>query len=111
MTANLDVVTQVKGFVNCGEWNDAGQPQQVRGNLPESAGDVFARFCRGNSLIQETAVKGLVASSSLAGEPFHGWSISAGDYTLAAQGNVGCMVLTEDADMNEVFAALQAATQ
>ena len=111
MAANLDAVTQIKGFVNCGEWDDAGHALQVRGDLPESAGDTFARFCRGNSLMQETAVKGLVASSGLAGEPFRGWMISAGDYTLIARRNVGCMVLTAEADLNEAVAALRTAVE
>jgi|GEM_PF-3078962 len=111
MSANLDVVTQVKGFVNCGEWDDAGHALQVKGDLPDSAGNTFARFCRGNSLMQETAVKGLVASSGLAGEPLRGWSVSAGDFTLAARRNVGCMVRTKEADLNEVFAALRSAVE
>ena len=104
--ANLNRLMNLGGVFAAGEFTPSGDVVSYRGNLPEDAARLIAKLCATNSLMGDTEVDTLARITGMSWRPFHGWAISAGDYSLCVVGHIGVLVETGKANFNDIYRAL-----
>jgi roadblock/LC7 domain-containing protein len=104
---NLDRVMGLEGAIAAGEFSPTGELVSYKGNLPQDVARLLARTCAANHLMGTSEVEHL---SHITGDkrwlPFHGFAVSAGDYSLCVMGHAGVFVETAKADFNGIFHTL-----
>ena len=104
--ANLNRLMGLSGCVAAGEFTPTGELVSYKGDLPEEIAHFLARQCAANSLMGRVQSEGLARLSGLNWQPFHGWAIAAGDYSLCVMGQIGVFVETDKADFNDIYRTL-----
>jgi roadblock/LC7 domain-containing protein len=104
--ANLDRLMSLGGAVAAGEFTPSGDLVSYRGNLPEDAARLIAKVCAANTLMGDTEVDSLTRLTGMKWRPFHGWAISAGDYSVCVIGHIGVFVETSKANFGDIYRVL-----
>jgi roadblock/LC7 domain-containing protein len=104
--ANLDKLMGLKGAVAAGEFTPGGDLLTYKGELTEDVAKMTAKMCAANTLMGTTEAESFTRISGMKWSPFHGWAVSAGDYSVCVMGHVGVFVETTKADFNDIFKVL-----
>jgi roadblock/LC7 domain-containing protein len=105
--ANLDRLLRLKGAVSAGEFSADGELVSYKGDLTEEDAALIAKMCAANTLMGTMEAETFSRISGfMKWTPFHGWAVSAGDYSVCVMGHVGIFVETAKADFNEIYRAL-----
>jgi roadblock/LC7 domain-containing protein len=104
--ANLDKLMGLKGAVAAGEFTPGGDLLTYKGELTEDVAKMTAKMCAANTLMGTTEAESFTRISGMKWSPFHGWAVSAGDYSVCVMGHVGVFVETAKADFNDIFKVL-----
>jgi roadblock/LC7 domain-containing protein len=104
--ANLDKLMGLGGATAAGEFTPAGDLVTYKGEFPEDIARLIAKMCAANSLMGATEADSFTRISGMKWMPFHGWAVSAGDYSVCVMGNIGVFVETGKADFNDIYHVL-----
>ena len=104
--ANLDRLMGLKGAVSAGEFTSGGELVSYTGDLTEEIAKLIARMCAANTLMGTSQAESFTRISGQKWMPFHGWAVSAGDYSVCVMGHIGVFVETAKADFNDIFKVL-----
>jgi roadblock/LC7 domain-containing protein len=105
--ANLDRLLRLKGAISAGEFSADGELVSHKGDLTEEDARLIAKMCAANTLMGTVQAESFTRISGLMKwTPFHGWAVSAGDYSVCVMGHIGIFVETANADFNDIFKVL-----
>ncbi|MEN8174776.1 MAG: DUF2173 family protein [Pseudomonadota bacterium] len=104
--ANLTRLMDLGGAVAAGEFGPSGELISFLGDLPEDVASLVAKMCVANTFMGTTQAESFTKISKMKWTPFHGWAISAGDYSVCVLGYIGVFVETAHADFNEIYKVL-----
>ncbi len=104
--ANLDRLMGLGGAVAAGEFSPGGDLVAYKGDLPEDIAKLIARMCAANTLMGTSQAESFTHVSGMKWTPFHGWAVSAGDFSVCVMGHNGVFVETSKADFNDIFKTL-----
>jgi roadblock/LC7 domain-containing protein len=96
----------LKGAVSAGEFSADGELVTYRGDMTEDIARIIAKTCAANTLLGTTQAESFTRLSGMKWTPFHGWALSAGNYSVCVMGHIGIFVETAKADFNEIFKVL-----
>jgi roadblock/LC7 domain-containing protein len=108
--ANLNRLMTLGGAVAAGEFSAGGELVSYKGDFPQETARYIARLCAGKSLLGATEAEALGRITGMNCSPFHGWAVSAGDYSICVMGHFGVFVETAKADFNEIYRVLSEET-
>jgi roadblock/LC7 domain-containing protein len=94
------------GAIAVGEFTPTGELVTYKGDLPEETARLIAKLCAANSLMGSTEMDSLTRVTGMDWHPFHGWAISAGNYSVCVMGNIGVFVETGSANFNDIYKVL-----
>ncbi|MEN8106795.1 MAG: DUF2173 family protein [Pseudomonadota bacterium] len=103
---NLDRLMGLNGAVAAGEFTPGGELVSYKGDLTEEIAKLFAKMCAANTLMGTTQAESFTRISGMKWTPFHGWAVTAGDYSVCVMGHIGLFVETAKADFNDIFKIL-----
>jgi roadblock/LC7 domain-containing protein len=101
--ADIGKLMALEGAVAAGEFSLDGELIRYQGDLPEDAARWIAKTCAANSLMGATQAESFTHTTGMRWTPFHGWAVSAGDYSVCVVGHLGLFVETAKADFNAIF--------
>jgi roadblock/LC7 domain-containing protein len=104
--ADLDRLMGLGGATAAGEFTADGELVTFKGELPEDIARLIARMCAANTLMGATQAESFTRISGMKWTPFHGWAVSAGDYSVCILGHIGVFVETAKADFNDIYRVL-----
>jgi roadblock/LC7 domain-containing protein len=104
--ANLNRLMTLGGAVAAGEFSADGGLVSYKGDFPRETARYIATLCAGKALTGAIEVAGLSRITGMDWLPFHGWALSAGDYSICVLGYIGVFVETAKADFNEIYRVL-----
>ena len=104
--ANLERLMGLGGATAAGEFTPGGDLITYKGDLPEDIARLIAKMCAASSLMGATEADSFTRISGMKWMPFHGWAVSAGDYSVCVMGNIGVLVETAKADFNNIYEVL-----
>ncbi len=104
--ANLDRLMGLRGATAAGEFTSGGDLVTYKGDLPEDIARLIAKMCAANTLMGTTQAENFTRISGMKWTPFHGWAVSAGDYSVCVMGHIGIFVETAKADFNDIYKIL-----
>ena len=104
--ANLKRLMDLDGAVAAGEFGPSGELISYGGDLPQDVALLVAKMCAANTLMGATQAESFARISGMKWTPFHGWAVSAGDYSICVLGQVGVFVETAKADFNNIYEVL-----
>lgn len=104
--ANLTRLMGLGGAVAAGEYGPTGELLSHQGGLTEDMAAIVARMCAANTLMGSSQAEAFAKLSGQKWTPFHGWAVSAGDYSVCVLGNIGVFVETAKADFNDIYKVL-----
>lgn len=104
--ANLKRLLRLGGAVASGEFAPNGELLSYEGSLPEDAAQLVAKMCAANTMMGISQAESFTRISGMKWSPFHGWAVSAGDYSVCVIGHIGVFVETAKADFNDIFKQL-----
>jgi len=104
--ANFDRLMGLGGATATAEFTAGGELVTYKGDLPEDIARLVARMCATNTLMGTTQAESFSRISGMKWTPFHGWSVSAGDYSVCVVGRIGVFVETAKADFNDIYKVL-----
>ena len=104
--ADLSRLLDLRGAVAAGEFTPAGEIVSYKGDLPEEAARLISKVAAANTLMGESEVEGFTRITGRKWQPFHGWAMSAGDYSLCVIGHIAVYVETANADFNDIYKVL-----
>ena len=105
--ANLDRLLGLKGAFSAGEFSADGELVSYKGDLTEDDARLIAKMCAANTLMGAMQAESFSRISGfMKWTPFHGWAVSAGDYSVCVMGHIGIFVETAEADFNEIYKVL-----
>jgi len=104
---NLIKLMSLSGAVSVAECKSDGEYIcHVTKNIKTVDRDKMSeRFCKINSLMIET-MESIDLNNNVNWSPFHGWTVTAGDYSVFVVNQVILIAETDKADFNEIFRAL-----
>jgi len=103
---NLDRLMTLGGALAAGEFSADGDLVSYKGDFPNDTARYIATVCAGKSLLGASEMEGITRITGMNWLPFHGWAVSAGDYSICVIGHIGVFVETAKADFNEIFRLL-----
>jgi roadblock/LC7 domain-containing protein len=106
MMTNLDRLMGLKGAVSAGEFTADGELLTFKGEMTEDIARIIAKQCAANTLMGTIQADSFSRISGMRWTPFHGWAVSAGDYSVCVMGHIGLFVETAKADFNDIFKVL-----
>jgi roadblock/LC7 domain-containing protein len=106
MSVDLNKVMQLAGAVAAGHFSDDGKMLAKEGHIDEETAHMVAMMCAANTMMGKMQAENFSKHSQMHWAPFHGFAVSAGDYTVCTMGHVGVFVETAKADFNQVFKVL-----
>ena len=104
--ANLDKLMGLGGATAAGEFTPDGELITYKGELPEDIARLIAKMCAANTLMGATQADSFTRITGMKWMPFHGWAVSAGDYSVCVMGNIGVFVETAKANFNDIYKVL-----
>jgi roadblock/LC7 domain-containing protein len=104
--ANLNRLMTLGGAVAAGEFAADGGLVSYKGDFPRETARYIAALCAAKSLAGTIEVAGLSRMTGMDWLPFHGWAVSAGDYSICVLGRIGVFVETAKADFNDIYRVL-----
>jgi len=104
--ANLDRLMELGGATAAGEFTPDGDLMSYKGELPEDIAHLIAKMCAANTLMGTIQAESFARISGMKWTPFHGWAVSAGDYSVCVLGHIGVFVETAKADFNDIYRVL-----
>ena len=104
--ANLRRLMDVGGAVAAGEFGSSGELIAYRGSLPKDRALLVAKMCAANTLMGSAQAESFTHVTGMKWTPFHGWAVSAGDFSICVVGHVGVFVETAKADFNDIYKVL-----
>jgi roadblock/LC7 domain-containing protein len=102
----LESLMNLPGAVAVGEFTPDGKLVRFKGQMSQEAAEMAAMMCGAVSDQFAKQAKDFSAKTGMKWNPFKGFAVSAGDYTVCAAGNTGIFVETAKADFNKIFQAL-----
>jgi roadblock/LC7 domain-containing protein len=91
------------GVVAAGEFTPDGKVVKFEGIIPPKAAEMVALMCAANSMMGKMQANGFSQFSGMNWLPFHGFAVTAGDYTVCVMGNRLVFVETDKANFNTLF--------
>lgn len=104
--ADLSRLLDLSGAVAAGEFTPTGEIVSYKGDLPEEGARLISKLCAANTLMGESEVEGLARITGKKWAPFHGWAMSAGDYSLCVIGHIAVFVETGKANFDNIYKVL-----
>ena len=104
--ADLKRLMDLGGAVAAGEFGPSGELISYQGELPKDVALLVAKMCAANTLMGTTQAESFTRISDMKWTPFHGWAVSAGDFSICVLGHVGIFVETAKADFNDIYKVL-----
>ena len=104
--AYLDRLMGLYGAVSAGVYTPGGELVSYKGDLTEDVAKLVAKMCAANTLMGTTEAESFTRISGMNWTPFHGWAVSAGDYSICVMGHIGVFVKTAQADFNDIYKVL-----
>jgi roadblock/LC7 domain-containing protein len=104
--ANLNRLMSLRGAVAAGEFSADGGVVSYKGDFPRETARYIATLCAAKSLTGAIEAAALSRMTGMDWLPFHGWAVSAGDYSICVIGHLGVFVETDRADFNEIYRVL-----
>lgn len=104
--AELSRLMDLRGAVAAWEFTPVGEIISYKGDLSEESLRPISKLCAANALMGESEVEGFARVAGSKWEPFHGFAMSAGDYSLCVIGHLAVYVETAKADFNEIYKVL-----
>ncbi len=102
----LDNLMSLPGAVAVGEFTPEGKLVRFKGQMSKEAAEMAAMMCGAVSEQFSKQANDFSTKTGMKWNPFKGFAVSAGEYTVCAAGNTGIFVETAKADFNKVFQAL-----
>jgi roadblock/LC7 domain-containing protein len=104
--ANLTRLMGLGGAIAAGEYGPTGELVSHQGDLTGEVAAIVARMCAANTLMGTSQAETFARLSGQKWTPFHGWAVSAGDYSVCVLGNIGVFVESAKADFNDIYKVL-----
>ena len=104
--ANLKRLMDLSGAVAAYELTPGGELVSYKGDVNKDIAGLVARMCAANTLMGTTQAETFTRISGMKWTPFHGWAVSAGDYSVCVMGHIGIFVETAKADFNDIYKIL-----
>ncbi len=104
---DLDKLLALPGAVAAGEFGVGGSLIQYKGALSPEQARAFAQQCAADTLMGRSQAQMIADLTGLELRPFRGWAMLAGEYTICVLGEIGVILRTGEAKLDEVFAALE----
>jgi roadblock/LC7 domain-containing protein len=102
----LETFMNLPGAVAVGEFTPDGKLVRFKGQMSKEAAEMAAMMCGAVSEQFTKQANDFSAKTGMKWNPFKGFAVSAGEYTVCAAGNTGIFVETAKADFNKIFQAL-----
>jgi roadblock/LC7 domain-containing protein len=104
--AELSRLLDLGGAVAAWEFTPRGEIVSYKGELSEEALRPIFKLCAANALMGESEMEAFARITGSKWEPFHGFAMSAGDYSLCVIGHLAVYVETAKADFNDIYKVL-----